>query len=778
MGCLPAIYRVIDIAYGLYNTLMHHFVRNPCILSSCNRTTMGQTESQRAPTEEYMAEKALRHYFFHITTLYRKSLIERFGDVDGNRLYGRSYLQFATLWFCKNVIGPFSEWFAAVLSIDNLNAQDIDVAWNTLETVLDLSVKNMIEFIAAIQKAHGHRDWLTVKQGLGKALDVFLAITGNPPYMDDASFVWDMINHKQFMCLSTANIMVFIEEILGEWDQVIIGTQYEHSYVVGIAELEIKKKTPFKMHTPTCMVRDLYITTEQEEDVKASQSWSLSAMQDLQLPLAYEGQSAFMFQYNVETIRDRAPLTLKRTWQYLNITYLTNNTTAGTYFDYLIGKLEHGRGRRAPLRTGIAETLYEGIAYNAFLETVRDAIVAAPQVVAQASVMTRLNGSYGKHPFGTEHGLWKYYIWQSSYFHLGEGPMLEFKQWILMQEDVGYLRLFMRILVKDNEPIPADMYLLCAEHVPFYYWNYRYVLAGIAGALSQMAGGDTIPPLLYRLPLHIALLILSYLRQIQQRPLSDHDAWDIFVYSTEPIVPSTMPTRLPPKKMAVPVWEYDTPGDSPTATEQLYTLPLYMYLANVYVHATELVDDFWEPAQRGHRTNPVYLAEFNKKYLEAENIAYYAKYSLWFEKNTTIFQENRMFYTRWEGTSADLESGIRAVVERVDFSDGMKELIRKLMELGAVIDMTTDEMLNAWHPYIHMLFLSEKKESNLLMITIMVFIIKSNTAYFLKFAGDTKAEYISHRSPNAKAAITRHLRREILHDMEGISMWDALMKFK
>lgn len=113
----------------------------------------------------------------------------------------------------------------------------------------------------------------------------------------------------------------------------------------------------------------------------------------------------------------------------------------------------------------------------------------------------------------------------------------------------------------------------------------------------------------------------------------------------------------------------------------------------------------------------------------------------------------------------------------IPLPDVLTEMIEKLMDMDNIPYVPRTRKARGWHPYIYTLFLSEKPESNVLMLTILLFILKDSHPYFLEFMGETEENYISQRNKKTGFAIVRRMKKEQLESMDGMTMWDAFQQF-
>ena len=746
----------------------------PQVLSSTMADYYLRREAMRTDQGE-RADGAMEQYFELIIYVYQQKLIGTFGDYEAELLYDRTYLQFSSLWLCRNVIDLFKHWFSA--HIEDFDEEDVGKKWLLLADVIDDSIDNMIAFLAAVKDAHGKRDWLTAREGLEKAYEVFVAATGNPPYNEDTFLVWDMINHREFQCVSTTTLFVFIEEILGEWDKVRVGSQHLHAYIDGIAEIYANTDIPWVPHTPICMVRHLFETDEGKEDVHSSYRWSFFSMQNLKFHLAYEGQSAFVFFDSIPSLHERLDQMEENDVKYYNIDYLTEDEEIRSYFIYNIAYVLRGGSMWRPLHIGILPADFEGANEEGYVASAEMAILAAHHVIEQSPLMTHLNGRYGNTNLATEHAYYLYYNHITTFFKMDIDEKYDFQNWVLQQQDANYLRLFVAILIRDITPIPVEMYIPCATHLPFYYWNKFYILKGIAGMLHEEYERDTIPTLLYTIPLPLAVQILHMWKRMMGGTLTAEDVWTLFTGSDDPIVPTTMMATMPQQGIEEPIWQHDGFEKHPPEYVLFRVSVLYHYLGQCYAKGTALVDDQWIASDSMFRKNPVYFTDIHKKTLSPESIAAYAKYSLWFSGNMEIDPSVREMFMQDVGARGDLQNELQTVIDRADLPPAMVEMSRKLMGMRSLPNVPDARRARGWHPYIYGLYLSKKTESNLLMLTILLFILQDSHPYFLEFMGVTKEEYISHKNKKVDLAIERRLQEEELQSLDDMSMWDALQQF-
>ena len=388
------------------------------------------------PEEAYLADKALYHYFGFVKLHYRQQLAEAFTVEEAKLLYHRTYLQFSSLWFCKDVIHPFAKWFIAVM--DTEARAKIDETWETLEIVLRSSIGNMIAFIRRVKEAHGQLNWLTAREGMLKAANVFAEATGNLTFAHETALLWDVINHKKFKCISTSIAFAFVGEILGEWQEVRIGFQLGHIYVADVPIGKLQVAGIYKQQLPFRSSQKYLVDYLKKSDVNhADREWNFSSMGDLQLPLAYEGQSAFIFVHDIFTVQGHAGFINKSYLKHYGIEHLTTEAEVVQSYQRIMGSMVYGKPLGA-LMSGIMPTPLAGMK-GGYITALPLAQRAAQQIVEQAPLMFRLNGSYGQHPFGIEHAMYLYYKKMGGYIRLNDENMFYFQYWILQQNDIGYL---------------------------------------------------------------------------------------------------------------------------------------------------------------------------------------------------------------------------------------------------------------------------------------------------------------------------------------------------
>ena len=752
-----------------------------CSPDYCAPTTMADyyPRKEAMRIEKGRTDAAMEQYFEFIIYVYQQKLVDTFGDREAALLYDRTYMQFSTLWFCRNVISAFDQWFASYQ--EGYAQEDTDEAWSTLANIVDESIDNMIAFLAKIKKAHGKRNWLTGREGLQKALEVFVAATGDPPYKAHTFLVWDMINHGEWQCVATATLFVFIEEILGEWQEVRLGIQYAHLYVDGITELILSEGIPFTSNMPVCMAQYLYESDEGEEEVDASHRWTSKSMENGKFHLAYEGQSAFIFMDTIGQLSNRMQRRGPIYEEKYNIDYLTGPGIVSDYFNYamivLASRHLHRHEDMAPLMDGIVPAPFAGIEPGKRVTTREEAEQAVQQLVAQLPLRTQLNGLYGEHPIGTEHAIYLYYGYESFFFGLYDDEAYYFMNWVLYTHNVQYLTFYIIELDSSDRIIPVEMYIPCIENLPFYYWNYTYVFRGIAGMLHEEYEPNTIPPVLYTVPIHVASYILAVLRSLQGAQMTIEDVWELFTKSEDPLVPATEPVRASTGNYTLPLWEHPNASPDIGAYDFFDMSHLYKYLGKCYTDGTHALDETWTLTPDKRRQNPVYFAEVNAKKFSTESVAYYAKYSLWFQRDTVINGMIVDMFTEQAPSINTVQQEFNTAMAQADLSDAMQETILKLQTMHTTRNVPDHRKRHGWHPYIHRLYLSKNTESNLLMLTILLFIVKDSHPYFLEFMGQTKEEYISHKNKKVDLAIKRGLKKEQLERMGGMSMWDALQQF-
>ena len=746
---------------------------------------MGQKESHALSDKEYRADKALDHYFRAVVSQYNKRLEEGFGAEAAVLLYSRTYLHLSTLWFCRDVIRPFATWFKAVVAIKD--TEEINRKWDKLEVIIDRSIDNMIAFIARIQKAHGEFDWLTARRGLTKVVDVFLTAVDDPSFDPETSFLWDIINHEESKCVSNTIAFAFVAEILGEWREVRLGLQPCHIFVAGLDNVRFSEITkPMDDLSRHCDLQESVACAAKYGVCGVDRNWGHGAMLSMEMSLAYEGQSAFIFTMDMVSVYKRVSFIGISYLKYYRIHYLENDAALVNYYDYLIHIMITKPRAWGIIIYGISLLPLEGMETQDYVNTIRYAKHGATEIVAQVLDIARMDGVYGQHPFGTEHALFLYYMDVGRFIQLGEDDMFNFQHWIGQQSDVGYLQLYAAMLFNLEDVIPVEMHAMIVEHLPFYYWNDPVILNSIAGLMFDEYNRDTIPPLLYTIPFPLAVYILAVLRGLQHQEMATEDVWAVYAHSKDIIVPTAEMIAM---KKHSSVWEANRfTGPEYEAVKQnidklalLHTAALYRYLGQCYAQTMAGIEKQWAPSKvsmdlrkdlsmdprpssKGCRQNPVFFAEVHKLTFSAESVAYYAKYSLWFTHNPRrrlkLLQHVSILQNFMEDVvkNGELENEFAEILDHADLSGITKEMIQKFWNIGKDQGPADEVMAHAWHPYIYALFLSDKADSNILMLAMLLFLIKDTHPYFLEFMGETSSVYELHRSEKAKAIVLEYLQ--------------------